>query len=342
MRSERVVVKGHNKRSNDHPRNPDNKLCRPGVNGFNISFPSGKPFDVVGLGLNSVDFIAVLPAFPSPNSKMEMADFSLDGGGQVATAVVTCSHLGLKAKYVGKVGGDAWGEFSVESIRNEGVDVSAVTTEAGVKNQSAIILVTRESGERTILWQRDRRLLYGEGELSRKAVCEGKVLHVDGHDIEAALAAVLWAKEEGIVTVMDADRIDERTGELIRHIDFLITSSTFPMRFTGIRNLPEALVALKDFCQGFVAATLGPDGAVALVDGSPVYYRGIAIDAVDTTGAGDVFHGAFIYGLLKGWREDQIFAFANAVAGLKCTRVGGRAVPSLQEVERYLSRMPSS
>lgn len=309
---------------------------------FNISFSSGKPFDVVGLGLNSVDFITVLPAFPSLNSKMEIADFSQHGGGQVATAMVACSCLGLRARYIGKVGGDPWGEFSVESIRKEGVDVSAVTVEPGVKNQFAIILVDQKSGERTILWHRDRRLLYRKGELSMKAVCEGKVFHVDGHDIEATLTAVLWAKQDGIVTVMDADRIDDKTGELIQHIDFLITSSTFPMRFTGIADMPEALKALQQHSRGFVAATLGPDGAVALVDGSPVYYKGVALDAVDTTGAGDVFHGAFICGLIRGWGVDQIFAFANAVAGLKCTRFGGRAVPSLQEVERYLSRSKRS
>jgi len=310
------------------------------MNGFDISFPSGKPFDVVGFGLNSVDFITLLPAFPSSNSKMEMADFSQHGGGQVATAMVTCSRLGIEAKYIGKVGGDPWGEFSLENIQREGVDVSAVTVEPGTRNQFAIILVDQRSGERTILWQRDERLFYRECELSREAVCEGRVLHVDGHDIEATLTAVLWAKEEGIVTVMDADRIDDKTEELIQHIDFLITSSTFPKRFTGISDLPEALVALQQFCGSFVAATLGPEGAVTLVDGSPVYYGAIAIDAVDTTGAGDVFHGAFVYGLIQGWNADQILTFANTVAGLKCAQVGGRAIPSLQEVEEYLGCMP--
>jgi len=303
---------------------------------FNISLPSARPFDVVGLGLNSVDFITLVPAFPSPDCKMEMIDFSQHGGGQVATAMVTCSRLGMRAKYLGKIGGDCWGEFSLESIRKEGVDVSGVLVEPGVRNQLAIILVDRTTGQRTILWQRDRRLLYGEGELSREAVCQGRILHVDGHDTGATLKALLWAKEDGIATVMDADRIDEETGELIRHVDFLITSSTFPMRFTGIADLPQALVALERMCGGFVGSTLGREGAVALVDGTPVYYSGIAVDPVDTTGAGDVFHGAFIYGLLRGWDLDRIFPFANAVAGLKCTRLGGRAIPDLREVQSYL------
>ncbi|NIQ40027.1 MAG: ribokinase [Proteobacteria bacterium] len=304
---------------------------------LNISFPPDKPFDVVGLGLNSVDFITVVPAFPAPNSKMEMADFAHHGGGQVATAMVTCARLGLNAMYVGKVGDDPWGEISLESIRKDGVDVSAVTVQPGAANQFAVILVDRRSGERTILWRRDRNLLYGKDELSREAVCKGKVLHVDGHDLEATLTAVRWAKEEGIVTVMDADRVDDKTGELISQIDFLITSSTFPMRLTGVSDLGDALKALQEFCGGFLASTLGPDGAVALIDGSPVYYGGLQIEAVDTTGAGDVFHGAFIYGLLKGWNLDRIFTFSNAVAGLKCTRLGGRAIPSLEEISPYLS-----
>jgi sugar/nucleoside kinase (ribokinase family) len=304
---------------------------------FTPSFPPDKPFDVVGFGLNSVDFVTVLPTFPSPNGKMEMADFSESGGGQAATAMVTCSRLGLRVKYIGKVGDDPWGEYSLASIEKEGVDVSAVRRETGVKNQFAVVLVDQTSGERTILWRRDKRLLYGEGELCRNSICEGKVLHVDGHDIEATLTAVNWAKQEGIVTVMDADRIDEKTGDLIRHIDFLITSSTFPIRFTGISELPEALIALQECCGGFVAATLGRDGAMALVNGIPVHYRGLGIDAVDTTGAGDVFHGAFIYGLVRGWGVDRIFPFANAVAGLKCTRLGGRSVPSVEEVKGYMT-----
>ena len=302
---------------------------------FDLSLPSGKPFDVVGFGLNAVDFITVLPVFPSPNTKMEMVGFSQHGGGQVATAMVACSRLGIKAKYIGKVGDDTWGEFSLDSIQREGVDVSTVTREPGVKNQFAIILVDQRSGERTILWSRDRRLLYRTNELSREAVCGGTVLHVDGHDIEATLTAVRWAKEEGIVTVMDADRIDEKTGELIQQIDFLITSSTFPMRFTGITELPKALIALQQMCGGFVAATLGQDGAVALVDEIPVYYKAIGVDSIDTTGAGDVFHGAFIYGLIQGWTIDRIFTLANAVAGLKCTRLGGRAIPNWEEVRPY-------
>ena len=146
-----------------------------------------KPFDVVGMGLNSVDFLCVVPEFPAPNSKTKMLQFSKQGGGQVATAMVALSRWGVKAKYIGKVGEDEWGEFSLHSVRQEGVDVSSVTIEPNATNQFATIIVDRTSGERTILWDRDERLMYREGELRKEEICSGKLLHLDGHDIQAAI-----------------------------------------------------------------------------------------------------------------------------------------------------------
>src|SRR3972149_470404 len=144
---------------------------------FNLSFPKDKPFDVGGMGLNSVDFLTVVPEFPAPNSKMKMLQFSKQGGGQVATAVVALSRWGVKTKYIGKVGADELGQFSLHSIRQEGVDVSSVKIEPNATNQFATIIVDGASGERTILWNRDKRLMYREGELRKEEICSGKFLH---------------------------------------------------------------------------------------------------------------------------------------------------------------------
>src|SRR4030066_1114936 len=128
-----------------------------------------KPFDVVGMGLNSVDFLNVVPEFPAPNSKMKMLHFSKRGGGQVATAMVALSRWGVKTKYIGKVGGDELGQFSLNSIRQEGVDVSSVTVELNAQNQFGMIIVDGVSGERTILWDRDEQLKYrGEGDFRKE------------------------------------------------------------------------------------------------------------------------------------------------------------------------------
>ena len=307
---------------------------------FNLSFPKDKPFDVVGMGLNSVDFLCVVPEFPTLNSKMEMLQFSKQGGGQVATAMVALRRWGVKAKYIGKVGGDELGQFSLCSIRQEGVDVSSVITEPNATNQYATIIVDRSTGDRTILWNRDDRLMYREGELREEEICSGKLLHLDGHDIHAAIRSASWAKEEGISTVVDLDKVEPLTPELIKKIDFVITSSRFPTLFTGISDREKALVEMQRQTPGFLCATLGREGAMALVDGEILYVKGFEVNAVDTTGAGDVFHAGFIYGLLQNWEVREILRFANGAAALKCGDLGGRkGIPTLEEIHKFL--MPS-
>ena len=306
---------------------------------FNLPFPKGKPFEVVGMGLNSVDFLCVVPEFPTLNSKMRILQFSKQGGGQVATAMVALSRWGVKTKYVGKFGGDELGQFSSNSLQQEGVDVSSVTSEPNTPNQFGMIIVDGLSGERTILWDRDARLMYREGELQKKDVCSGKLLHLDGHDIKAAIQCARWAKEEKIPTVIDLDKVEPLTSELIKEIDFVVTSGRFPALFTGISDRKKALTEFQKHIPGFLCATLGHDGAVALVEGEFVYVKGFEVKAVDTTGAGDVFHAGFIYGLLQNWELLDILRFANAVAALKCRDLGGRrGIHSLEEVQQFLNQ----
>ena len=303
---------------------------------FNLPLQD-KPFDVVGMGLNSVDFLCLVPEFPTPNSKMQMRQFSKQGGGQVATAMVALSRWGVKTKYVGKVGNDELGQFSLHSIRQKGVDISSVMTEPHATNQFAMIIVDGSTGERTILWSRDDRLMYREGELRKDEVSFGKILHLDGHDIHAALQCTRWAKQEGITTVIDLDKVEPLTSELIKRIDFVITSARFPALYTGISDREKALIELQKHTPGFLCATLGHEGAMALVEGKVTYVEGLKVKTVDTTGAGDVFHGGFIYGLLQNWELEEILRFANAASALKCQDLGGRkGIPALEEVKRFL------
>ena len=305
---------------------------------FNCSFPKYKPFDVVGMGLNSVDFLCMVPEFPTLNSKMRILNFSKQGGGQVATAMVALSRWDVKTKYIGKIGGDELGQFSLTSLREEGVDISSVTIEPSATNQYAMILVDGPSGERTILWDRDERLMYREGELRKDDICSGKILHLDGHDIRAALQCARWAKEEKIPTVIDLDKVESLTPELIHEIDFVITSARFPKLFTGIPDREKALIELQKHTPGFLCTTLGREGTVAFVNGELVYVKGFQVKAVDTTGAGDVFHAGFIHGLLQNWQVEEILRFANAVAALKCRDFGGRkGIPTLEEVQKFLN-----
>ncbi len=306
---------------------------------FNLTFPENKPFDVVGMGLNSVDFLVLVPEYPASNSKMRIRRFEKSGGGQVATAMVALSRWGTRTKYIGKVGGDELGQFSLESIRQEGVDVSSVTVESQVSNQFATIIVDGKSGDRTILWDRDDRLTYRDGELKKEDVCSGKILHLDGHDIRAALQCARWAREEHIPVILDVDKVEPLTSELIKDIDFVVTGSRFPTLFTGILDREKAFLELQKHTSGFLCTTLGSEGTMALLEGEILRVKGFKVEVVDTTGAGDVFHAGFIYGLLQNWDLEKILQFANAVAALKCRELGGRkGIPPVREVQEFLNQ----
>lgn len=300
---------------------------------FDIVFPPSKPFDVVGFGLNAVDHLCVVPQYPRFDSKTEIVHYEKLGGGQTATAVVFAARMGLKGKYIGKVGSDDIGAFALESLRAENIDTSSVLIEKGARNQYAFIIVDKASGERTILWERDRRLGFRQSELCREDICSGRILHLDGHDYEAAIQAASWAREEGIPVVIDLDKAVPRSSELIANVDFLITSANFPPEFTGIDDPIESLLALRRHCDGFLAVTLGAQGAMAVVGDRCERFPAFKVHAVDTTGAGDIFHGAFIYGLLQNWSLERIMTFANAAAGLNCTHLGARGgIPPLSEI----------
>lgn len=309
---------------------------------FQIPSSRQRPFEVVGLGLNSVDDLCVVPHFPEFNTKVKMISLERQGGGQVATAMVALARWGLRVRYIGKVGGDELGSFSLESIGSEGVDVSFVTREEGVRNQYAFIVIDARNGERTIIWDRDPRLMYKPGELSREAVCSGRILHLDGHDVGATLQALNWAQEEGIPTVIDLDKVEDGTEEMVRRVDYLISSARFPGRLTGIKDPERALQALGKMARGFVGMTLGSEGCLALTPEGPLHCPGFRVQAVDTTGAGDVFHAGFIFGLLQGWELKRILEFANCVAAIKCTRLGGRpGIPTLTQALDFLcERLP--
>jgi sugar/nucleoside kinase (ribokinase family) len=212
-----------------------------------------------------------------------------------------------------------------------------VTIEPNATNQFATIIVDGSTGDRTILWNREDRLMYRKGELRKEEVCCGKFLHLDGHDIHAAIQCMRWAKEEGIPTIIDLDKVEPLTSELVKEIDFLITSSRFPGLYTGISDQKKAFLELQKETHGFLCTTLGHLGAMAWVKGESFYAEGFKVKAVDTTGAGDVFHGGFIYGLLQNWDVEKILRFANAVAALKCLDFGGRrGIPLLEKAQQFM------
>jgi sulfofructose kinase len=309
---------------------------------FGIDIPAGKPFDAVGLGLNAVDHLILVPHYPEFNTKIKFVTHRLTPGGQAATAMAALARLGLRTRYIGNVGSDRLGRFQLESLHQDGIESSEVRVVDGAETQTAFIIVDQVSGERTVIWSRDPRLEIDTATIDEQAVTSGRVLHLDGHDVQASIAAAKFARAAGIPTCLDIDNIYPDADRLLPLIDFMISSSTFPERMTGAPDLESALRKLHDeFGSSFVAATLGDRGVVAYYGGEYIYSPAFKVDCRDTTGAGDAFHGGFLYGVLAGYSVEATLRFANAVAGLKCRDLGARtALPSPGDVRELLDLCP--
>ena len=296
-------------------------------------------FDVVGLGLNATDVAIELPAYPAFNTKVEFLSATWQAGGQVATALAVCQRLGLRTKYIGRVGADPAGTFQLESLRREGLDLEDVRVVPDCPNQAAYILIEQRSGERTILWRRDPRLTIRPEELRRDMIGGARVVHVDGHDTAAAAQLARWARQAGIPVTADVDNIHPGLEALLAATDYLISSASFPAAYTGQQDLFRALEEIhRRHPMRLVAATLGRDGVLALENDRFLYEPAFVVPCRDTTGAGDVFHGAFIYALLQGWPMARILEFSNALAGLSCRAIGARGgIATRAEAEELMA-----
>jgi len=309
------------------------------VKGIGLSVPVAKPFDVVGLGLNAVDHLCTVPAFPAFNSKVQMTGYSCQPGGQVATALVALQRWGCRTAYVGSFGDDAVGQLSRGSLTEEGVDLAGAVQRAGVANQMAVILVDQASGERTVLMYRRAALALRPDELRRDLVTAGRVLHLDGYDLDAALTAASWARAVGIPVVVDLDSRSGPVERLLAVIDVAIVSQEFAAQCTGSADASQAIERLAaSTSAALTAITLGAEGVIARSRDGTLRVPAYPVRSVDTTGAGDVFHAGFIYGMLRDWSLERALRFANAAAGLKCTQVGGRpGIPTVAAAEALVA-----
>ena len=298
-----------------------------------IQWPQKRKFQLVGMGLNAVDWICSLPHYPHHNSKVEIEGLHKVGGGQVATASALCARYGMKVRYIGRVGDDEIGGFSLNSLGQESMDISCVQVVPGATSQFAIILVDRPSGERTILWDRDSKLIYQEGELKREWIVEGQLLHLDGHDQKAAIQAAKWAKEAGMRVSLDIDKVQPGVEELLGLTDFLMPTESFVQSFSDEKDWKKGLKIVAKLGSLLVGVTRGKHGAAVLWEGEIFEVPGIQVIALDTTGAGDIFHGALLYGILQGQNLGHCLRLANVAAALSCTRIGARGgIPQLEKV----------
>jgi sulfofructose kinase len=297
-------------------------------------------FDVVGVGLNATDTLIMVPHFPAFAGKARFEDEATMPGGQVASAMAACARLGLRTKYMGAVGDDERGRVQLASLAEAGIDATDVKVRRNCATQSAYIIVDGATGERTVLWRRDDALSIEPADIAPEHIACGRLLHIDGHDTPAVARAAAMARGLGIPVTVDVDTIYPGFDRVLPHVDYLVASAEFPARWTGLRDPFQALETLqKEYGMKVAAMTLGAHGALAREGGRFVYAPAYLVDAVDTTGAGDVFHGAFCYAVLEGMSIGRALDFSNAMAALNCTALGARAgIRGLEEVRALMAR----
>ncbi|MFN8687167.1 MAG: carbohydrate kinase family protein [Acidobacteriota bacterium] len=297
-------------------------------------------FDVVGIGLNATDTLIIVPHFPSYAGKGPFSQEILSPGGQVASAMVTCARLGLRTRYVGTIGDDERGRLQIESLLGSGINLDFVQQRTGCPNQSAYIIIDQATGERTVFWQRPDCLRLRPEEITEEMITSARLLHIDGHDTPAMEKAARIARENGIPVTVDVDTIYKGFERVLPYVDYLVASSEFPIQWTHQSDPLKALELIQEeYGIRCAAMTLGAHGALALYEGKFHYSPAFVVNCVDTTGAGDVFHGGFCYGVLAGWGIDQILDFSNAMGALNCTAIGARGgIATLDKAEKLMAR----
>jgi len=296
--------------------------------------------EVVALGQACVDYLGRIPAYPREDGKVELIDLHTQCGGPASTALVTLSRLGIRTSFLGSISDDPFGIEIRKGLEQEKVDATLLKVTPGYTSQFAFIAITKKHGSRTIFWDRGSVPHLASNDVDLTPFTHARVFHTDGLMLEASIEAAKQAKDMGMTTVMDGGTLREGYQELVSLVDVLIASQNFSEALVGIDEPPEkALESLAEWGPGEVIITLGARGSVGWHKGSITSQDAFPVDVVDTTGAGDVYHGAYIYGLLQGWNMPECMRFAAAASALKCGKIGGRkGIPSLEKVNEFMKQ----
>lgn len=299
---------------------------------------------IVGLGLTTLDVLIRLGDMPTWEHGARIDAFGFDGGGPVGTAMCAAARLGARVGFVGTAGNDRVADLKVELLAEYGVEISHLLRRDAPEDQVVIVYVDSRTGERTFSgFGRPRQNLLQPEELDKDYILSADYLHLEGFHPEAALQAAKWMHEAGKTVVIDGSKTnapDVRPyyRELIPYVDVLICGEGFGRALSGgIEDLYEAGARILEMGPRIVVQTEGADGSYTVTKDDRFHTPAFPIEVVDTTGAGDVFHGAYIVGLLHGWDLRTVATFSTAVSALKCQRLGGRGpIPTFDQVVAFL------
>jgi len=292
---------------------------------------------VVGIGQCAWDMLAIVDHFPQADTKNEVLIWEEQGGGPVATALAALSRLGVPCRFYGVTGDDREGAAIRKSLIDEGVDATGLVQRSHASSQTAFIAIDKAGGTRTIFWKRPTGDPLAGEELPPDLLHDADFLLLDGLMKDVSLFAARQAREAGVPVMLDAGRVREGMLDLGRLCDYVVGSEEFA-RELGWKDDPGSFRQVVR-THGFAVTTitLGGRGSVTFAGDEVIFCPAFPVETVDTTGAGDVFHGGYLYGLLQKWPLRDTIRFASAAAAMKCRTLGGRSgIPRPSEVRQFL------
>ncbi|MFA6931010.1 MAG: PfkB family carbohydrate kinase [Lentisphaeria bacterium] len=298
----------------------------------------GTTYDFIGLGFCSNDHLCLLPRIPV-DEKLAMLEHQIQGGGPAATASVAAARLGVSSAFIGTIGDDSSGQLIRQDFQKEKVYTGAMQVRKGADSPIAYCWIDAPSGKRSVAWTRGNLAELTASEVDIDLVAQAKILHLDGHQPKAALAAAKKAHEKGVLVNLDAGTLRDGVPELLPYVDLLIASEGFARQYSGESDLEKAVLKLAKCGSRVVGCTMGEEGSMLYDQGKFIRCSAFKVKVVDTTGCGDVFHAAFGLRYLETQDLYECQRFAAAVSALKCRCLGGRAgIPTRAEVHEFLTR----
>lgn len=294
-------------------------------------------FDCLGFGICAIDYLCVVTRYPNLDEKTEAIQFSIQGGGPVATALVTLARLGCKTTFIGRIGHDENGNFLLNEFAKEGVETTGIIVDKSMPTNQAFIWIDQQTGKKSIVLNNQHYRPVIPEEITCEHIGRAKYLLIDGRDTVATFKLIRWAKEKGAQIVLDAGSPRYRMDELLNLVDYPVVSKSFSHKYLKLSDFKKAVEQLLKCGAKAAVITCGNNGCYG-GDETGIYYQpAFPVEVIDTTGAGDVFHGAFIVGLLNHWHLTKVLKFASATAAIKCTKIGGRSgIPNFETVDKFL------
>ncbi len=293
---------------------------------------------IIGIGACVMDTLVTVPEYPTEDTKMRASAVKYAGGGPTATGIVAAAKLGIPTAFAGLLSDDSGGIFLLDDFIRYNVSTKLIRREKGYRSFTSTVLLSEKTATRTCVFDKGNLPRLELSQEQENAIRTAELLMIDGNEMDAAEAACRIAKESGTKVLYDCGGLYDGVERLLKLTDLMIPSEEFAEKHTGKATLREAALELYNrYAPSLVVITCGKEGGIGF-DGKEFWnYPAFPVKAIDSNGAGDVFHGAFAAGLSKGYSYQNCCLYASAVAALKCTGFGARAsIPDHETTIHFL------